>query len=240
MNIQSTYHDAIHYASASFNFKEKFYLTGGEFRFLNKLIHYSTIQKNITWTSDQIGAHLFITPDAVDSLVKKLRAKGYITTSTTQISEKTKQRTIWINWKKFEDINEMVKKYHLTNASDMSEANIKEVTSMIEPEVIPQAQVEEIVPVIEEKQLINESIEFDLKPSTYREFWIEEYLENDYSADIINKVIKYTRDTQFISKSQLIKDLNTIITKKLYLQPKKNITDFDEIDNEITLTNITL
>jgi DNA-binding MarR family transcriptional regulator len=111
MKIQDTYHDAIHFASASFNSQKPFFLTGGEFRFFNKLVHYYKIQKNITWTSEQIGSHLFITPAAVDSLVKKLRAKGYISTSTTQISEKVKTRTIWINWEKIEELNKIANEY---------------------------------------------------------------------------------------------------------------------------------
>lgn len=145
MNIKDKYYDALFFASASQNEKELFYLTGGEFRFLIKLIHYSNKQKNITWTSEQISEHLWMTPAAINSLVKKLRVKGYIYTSSTQISEKVKTRTIWINWDFISKIDSMIDKVEI------------EVLNESIPQVEPIPQKEEKAPINEEKVSNNEN-----------------------------------------------------------------------------------
>ena len=66
ITIQNTYYDALNFATASINEKKDFHLPLSELRLLQKLIHYSSKQANITWSSEQIGNHLFITPNAVD------------------------------------------------------------------------------------------------------------------------------------------------------------------------------
>ena len=144
ITIQNTYYDALNFATASINEKKDFHLPLSELRLLQKLIHYSSKQANITWSSEQIGNHLFITPTAVDKYVERLNKKGYINVSTLQIAEKVKSRTIFINWEKIEIIHKLVNEYRIDNKIDIkiisetapeSAKGIKLVAE-VEPEII--------------------------------------------------------------------------------------------------------
>jgi DNA-binding MarR family transcriptional regulator len=165
--IQNTYYDALNFASASINEKKDFHLPLSELRLLQKLIHYHSKQANITWSSVQIGKHLFITPSAVDKYVERLRRKGYINVSTQQIAEKIKSRTIFINWGKIEMINKLVIEYQIENKIDIkikSETTQESVQGVsllveVEPEIIEQP----ILLEAEEKEIIEvKELQYDM------------------------------------------------------------------------------
>ncbi len=143
--IQQNYFDALFFASANSNDKKEFFLRAVEFKILIKLIHYSTNQKNITWTTELISKHTSISNGSVDKAIQRLRQKGYITTSTYSVDTFKKLRTIFINWDKITKVNEL----YLTSI----ENDNVETTISIEP--IVDIQTEEIVPQIEDNQVLD-------------------------------------------------------------------------------------
>lgn len=112
LTIKETYHDALFFATATINENKKFHLPLSELRVLEKLIHYSKKQENITWSSDNISKHIFTTPTAIDKIIQRLKKKGFINVSTTQVFEKVKSRTIFINWDILEKINQLALDYN--------------------------------------------------------------------------------------------------------------------------------
>ena len=157
ITIQNTYYDALNFATASINEKKDFHLPLSELRLLQKLIHYSSKQANITWSSEQIGNHLFITPTAVDKYVERLNKKGYINVSTLQIAEKVKSRTIFINWEKIEKINKLILEYQIENKIDIK---IKSETTQEATQAIP--LVVEVEPEIIEEPILLEADEKEI------------------------------------------------------------------------------
>lgn len=147
ISIQNTYYDALYFASASINEKKSFHLPLSELRLLQKLIHYSSKQTNITWSSVQIGKHLFITPAAVDKYVERLKRKGYINVSTTQIFEKVKSRTIFINWEQIERINELISDYQKENNAE------EPIESEFFPVLVDPVSVLKVLPVFSESTI---------------------------------------------------------------------------------------
>lgn len=103
--IESTYFDALYYASSEYNKKQEFFLRPVEFKLLLKLIHYSSNQKNITWTTSEISKQTSICSGSIDKSIQRLKQKGYITTTTYNTDTNTKRRTIFINWTKISDID---------------------------------------------------------------------------------------------------------------------------------------
>lgn len=134
--IQNTYNDALNFATASINEKKDFHLMPSEYRLLLKLIHYSSTQANITWSSENISKHLFTSITAIDKSIQRLKQKGYINVSTLQRAEKIKSRTIFINWEKIKIIDKMVIEYRIDNKIDMK------ITSEISQELVQEVEPE--------------------------------------------------------------------------------------------------
>jgi biotin operon repressor len=134
LTIQNTYYDALFFASAPINEKQSFHLMPSELRLLQKLIHYSTTQTNITWSSENISKHIFTSVTSIDKSIQRLKQKGYINVSTTQRFEKVKSRTIFVNWEKIEMVNQLANDY--LNEVGAAPEVIKEATpeASIQPE----------------------------------------------------------------------------------------------------------
>ena len=144
ITIQNTYYDALYFASAPINEKKDFHLMPSEFRLLQKLIHYSSAQANITWSSENISKHVFTSITSIDKSIQRLKQKGYINVSTLKRAQKIKSRTIYINWEKIEIIHKLVNEYRIDNKIDIkiisetapeSAKGIKLVAE-VEPEII--------------------------------------------------------------------------------------------------------
>lgn len=149
LKIQNTYYDALFFASATINRKKEFHLIPTELRLLQKLIHYSSNQVNITWTSENISKHIFTSVDAIDKTIQRLKQKGYINVSTIQIFEKISQRTIFINWARIEAVNQLAVEYTNENfKSEIEETQNLETTIEFAPipiEANPASTPEEII-----------------------------------------------------------------------------------------------
>lgn len=155
--IQNTYNDALYYATASINEKKDFHLMPSEYRLLLKLIHYSSIQANITWSSENISKHLFTSITSIDKSIQRLKQKGYINVSTLQKAEKIKSRTIFINWEKIKIINKMVIEYRTDNKIEIK------IKSEIAQEVVQIVSANiEVEPEIIEKPIQHEDDEIEI------------------------------------------------------------------------------
>lgn len=134
------YHDALFVATSSSTVKKDYHLPLAEYRLLLKLIHYSTNENDITWSSENIGKHLLTSPTSIDKSIERLKRKRYISVETTSISRLVKKRTINIKWERIEEINKI---YQELETVDLSDENNK-----VEQDTIPT----EIVSEIDEKQ----------------------------------------------------------------------------------------
>lgn len=204
-NIQQNYHDAIFFATSELNNKQEFYLRPVEFKLLLKLIHYSSNQSNITWSSEQIAKHISVSVGSINNSIQRLRVKGYINTSTYNTKEKIKKRTIFINWDRLSDINSL----YLKSIGDTSTKNeevkplltetIKEkITDTIITQPIQSIQEEIKVPEIEEKVYDDSFFPEELKQKTYtpEEYYdIIEYLNSDlYNTKIKKREVAPHKD----------------------------------------------
>lgn len=152
---QNNFFDALFYANATSTEKLEFHLAPNEFKVLLKLIHYSNDQKNITWKSSEISKHTSIPIGAIDKAIQRIKQKGYITTTTYNIDTYTKHRTIFINWNKIDEVNDLYQK-----SLQLSEINSDIITenkapeSTISTKVISEDIKEIIVAKTEDKQPI--------------------------------------------------------------------------------------
>lgn len=105
--IQNTYYDALYFASASFNTKEQFAITPVQKDVLIKLIHYSTKNEVITWSSENIHQHTCIPVGSIDKAIQRLKQKGYIKVINKQLSQTVVSRQITINWELIESIDSL-------------------------------------------------------------------------------------------------------------------------------------
>lgn len=133
LTIKNTYHDALFFATATINEKKEFHLPLAELRVLEKLLHYSKTKENITWSSENISRHIFTSVTSIDKTIQRLKKKGYINVSTTQIHEKAKLRTIFINWDMLEKINKLALEY---NGAIESEPETNETPDSTEIETV--------------------------------------------------------------------------------------------------------
>lgn len=206
-NIKTTYHDALFYATATINEKQDFHLTPAEYRLFLKLIHYSQKKENITWSSDNIGKHLFTSPTGIDKLIQRLKQKGYLNISTTQKAEKVKLRTIFINWDRIIEVNELAVNYNNSLIEDeliiedepifgvYPEQN-NEFTKLYEQiqkeQIIEPILNETSIPIVEEKEiqydydvmlqlsLINEDLQSMINSKFGKEKPSDDYLEGTF------------------------------------------------------------
>jgi hypothetical protein len=106
-NIQNTYYDALFFASSTNNEKETYFLRPVEFKLLIKLIHYSTKDEVITWSSENIHQHTCIPVGSIDKAIQRLKQKGYIKVVNKQLSQTVVSRQIAINWELIESIDSL-------------------------------------------------------------------------------------------------------------------------------------
>ena len=163
--IQQNYFDALFFASANSNDKKDFFLRAVEFKILIKLIHYSTNQKNITWTTELISKHTSISIGSVDKGIQRLRQKGYITTSTYSVDTFKKLRTIFINWNKIYEVNNL---YLLSLENNDAEdvISIEPIVDIQNEEIVPQIEDNEVLDIIEE-DIIEEDNSIEKEKSVF-------------------------------------------------------------------------
>jgi DNA-binding MarR family transcriptional regulator len=140
-NIQNTYYDALFFASSTNNEKETYFLRPVEFKLLIKLIHYSTKDEVITWSSENIHQHTCIPIGSVDKAIQRIKQKGYITVVNKQITKTYVKREITINWKLIETIDSLYNDW-VDGKTVKAIENVKEVASpTIEEKVIEEITV---------------------------------------------------------------------------------------------------
>lgn len=212
LKIQNTYFDALFFASATINSKKEFHLIPTELRLLQKLIHYSSNQINITWSSENISKHIFTSPNAIDKTIQRLKQKGYINVSTIQKFEKVKERTIFINWDKIEAVNQLSVDY--TNENFITESEIiPTVESIIEVAPI----IIEATPTLTPEEIIVEDDEptFGVYPEQDNEF--TKMFDTSEPVIEISKLLKVESTPRYIPKSRYkgneLIDLNKVMTE---------------------------
>lgn len=135
-NIQNTYYDALYFASASFNTKEEFAITPVQKDVLIKLIHYSTKDEVITWSTENIHKHTCIPIGSIDKAIQRLKQKGYITVTNKQISTRVVSRTILINWSLIQELDGKYKAWSNEMVIEEQPPIIDKVTEVKAIEVI--------------------------------------------------------------------------------------------------------
>jgi predicted transcriptional regulator len=210
LTIQNTYYDALFFASASMNDKKPFHLMPSELRLLQKLIHYSSTQVNITWSSENISKHIFTSITSIDKSIQRLKQKGYINVSTTQRFEKVKSRTIFINWEQIEMVNQLAIDY------------IDEIEASIQPEAAPEPLKE-----VHQPEAAPEEIEELIQPENEADETSLTYVKNTLIEN------KYFNDLDFLIAVQprynrKYKLDNKLIDKEYMMYKRKMIT-FDEM-----------
>lgn len=179
-SIQKNYFDALFYANSTLTEKLDFHISPAEFKLLLKLIHYSTKQTNITWVSTEISKHTSMTVGVIDKSIQRLRQKGYINTSTYQVENNIKHRTIFINWDKIQIVDDLYNE-SLSKESDIEVEDILNITLPEENETITFNS--------NEIKIINVNYEDDFKENILE---LKEKLESEYplKSDIEMCLIK--------------------------------------------------
>lgn len=207
LTIQNTYHDALFFASASMNENKPFHLMPSELRLLQKLIHYSSNQSNITWSSENISKHIFTSVTSIDKSIQRLKQKGYINVSTIQRFEKVKSRTIFINWEHIEMVNQLVIDY----------LNENQVEEIIQPEPIKEIPQPEVVP-----EDIEEPIQVEDDDETSLTYVKNKLIKNKYFNELDFFLAVQPRYYQKYK-------LDDKLIDNEYLKYKRKIITFDEI-----------
>lgn len=192
-DIKNTYYDALFFASATMNEKKEFHLSRAEFRVLLKLIHYSSSEENITWSSENISKHLCTSIDSIDKSIQRIRQKGYINVINKQRNATTRTRTIYINWEFILEIDGLYQD-HIKS--------LDEEEGSSEPEVI---QTEPTVDIEQEEQEEESSVDStsvayllsQLPPISENE--IEKISEPETSK---NELIELVNSTDLILKDK--------------------------------------
>jgi hypothetical protein len=204
-DIKTMYHDALYFSTASFNTKESFALTPVQKDVLIKLIHYSTKNEVITWSSQNIHYHTCIPVGSIDKAIQRLRQKGYINVQNKQISSRYVSREITINWVLIEEIDLMYKEWFEKQTIQPSEEFIQEneieaVIESFQPEVVADIKVEEKYYEEENIAIINHLI--------------KQYQLDFEEASIIEDMIIEQYDQSTFTKEEL-KEIDLFITRKL-------------------------
>lgn len=231
-DIKNTYYDALFFASATMNEKKEFHLTRAEFRVLLKLIHYSSSEENITWSSENISKHLCTSIDSIDKTIQRLRQKGYINVINKQRNATTRSRTIYINWEFILEIDGLYQDHikSLDEEQDSTEPKVNqkvnEQSSIDDNTPEPTIDVEEDVEEKEDED--TSSIKYflsKLPPVPVNE------IENESNTEKITKeeLIRLTENTE------LDKDDKRIIFKNIEIGKIKSKEDLQE---SITLIKI--
>lgn len=136
-NIQNTYYDALFFASSTINEKqESFFLRPVELKLLIKLIHYSTKDEIITWSSENIHNHTCIPVGSIDKAIQRLRKSGYISIVNKQLSQTVVSRQITINWVKIEEMDSMYKNWIENKTIQSIQDVVTKNTDVVEKETV--------------------------------------------------------------------------------------------------------
>jgi hypothetical protein len=228
LTIQNTYYDALFYATATINEYKEFHLTPAEFRLLQKLIHYSSNQINITWSSENISKHIFTTPTAIDKLIERLKKKGYINVSTIQKFEKVKHRTMFINWERIEAVNQLAVEYSNENfTAEIDETPVIEIAVEITPLLSP----EEII--VEDDEPI-----LGVYPEQDNEF--TKMFQTSEQVIEISEPVKVEPTPRYIPKSRYktneLIDLNKVMTE-LSFSPADTMKVIEDLKSSTVVFN---
>lgn len=179
--IQNNYFDALFFANATSTEKLPFHISPAEFKLLIKLVHYHNDQINITWTSENISKHISMSVGVIDKSIQRLKQKGYVNTSTYNTDTYIKHRTIFINWKKIEEVNEL----YLQSILNQSQTQNKTPQLTIISQPIPEVQIDKIVSEIKEKDFMRVKFESEMKYSKDSPISPAQFhtLTNDYFLD---------------------------------------------------------
>ena len=169
--IQNTYYDALYFASASFNTKEQFAITPVQKDVLIKLIHYSTKNEVITWSSENIHQHTCIPVGSIDKAIQRLKQKGYIKVINKQLSQTVVSRQITINWELIESIDSLYNDW-------VDGKTVKAIESEVTTPIIEEKAIKEISTKKVKKEVPAEKVK----------------QENPSTKDIL---IKYIKKKQF-------------------------------------------
>lgn len=219
-SIQQNYFDALFYANSTSTEKLDYHISPVEFKILLKLIHYSSNQKNITWQSKEISIHTSIPIGAIDKAIQRLNQKGYITTSTYQIENKIKHRTIFVNWDKIELINkkykeslnnfEIIKKVETTDIINGTYKEIETAAPIEIIKVIETIQPEVKAPQIKEKvSIIEDDEDLPLEISALQN--LKEILDNQYPMknDIERQLMIIAKNSSSYQINELYKKIKS-------------------------------
>lgn len=186
--IQQTYFDALFFASASQNEKKAFSLPPAEFKVLLKLIHYSTKEQYITWTSENISKHICAPVSSIDKSIQRLKRKGYIIVWHTQKTETHRTRTIQINWDLIQSIDNMYNEW--VNSLEISDITAPSTEVSETPAIDEMPQPE---PINKETDL-----EVDLNDLNIEDE-VEHQIEEEVQPEAYNEEIEIVQDYSDIS-----------------------------------------
>lgn len=171
--IQKTYHDALFFASAPSNKKEKFYLSPSEFKVIIKLMMHQRSNPIITYQNKDIAKHCYLAETTVKDAMERLASIGFIKSEVDRYNNgygNKSKRKVTINW---DFIIEVDAKINQTE---------KAPESTIPTQSIPEVQVEEKVSQIEEKPSQIET--YDVTTPSYIKYknkWDNDRKRFDYS-----------------------------------------------------------
>jgi DNA-binding MarR family transcriptional regulator len=142
--IQNTYYDALYFASASFNTKKQFAITPVQKDVLIKLIHYSTKNEVITWSSENIHQHTCIPVGSIDKAIQRLKQKGYIKVVNKQLSQTVVSRQITINWEQIETIDSLYNDWVDGKTVKAVETEQEIISPIVEEKVIEKLPIQNV------------------------------------------------------------------------------------------------
>lgn len=154
--INKYYNDALFFGSSYLNTTST-YITPLEFKVMQKLIHYSKKQNNITWCSASIAQHLMEKEGAVQKAIQRLASKGYITTYNTVVPTSagiTKRRIIYIKWDFLKNLLNQFNTYQNNLKNNAQDEQIEEDETI--PQPIEEKPLEVIKPIKQQEEMKQE------------------------------------------------------------------------------------
>jgi len=142
------YSDALYWATSPLTKGREYHIALREETVLRKLIHYSKKNEKITYSNEIIGKHTFLKVTTIEKVIPELVNLGYIRSivSTGQDGGNYfTRRIINIKWEKLAFV-----------LSEIPNDDELECEAIPKPEVISEEkQVEEVVPVVEKKAVLD-------------------------------------------------------------------------------------
>lgn len=223
--IKNTYFDALFFASATINEGKDFHLTPAQFRLFLKLIHYSSSEENITWSSENISKHLCTSIDSIDKTIQRLRQKGYINVINKQRNATKRTRTIYINWEFILEVDGLYQD-HIKSLDEEQDST--------EPKVNQKSSIEDNSP---EPTIDVEEEDVDLEEDTSSIKYLLSKLPSVPVDEIESTTEKITKEEliRLTENTELDKDDKRIIFKNIEIGKIKSKEDLQE---SITLIKI--